>query len=251
MTAWSGIADITKEPRSHFRNAICRRLPRHFPRLANRESEQSSTASRQTGVAEQGAPQAASSKSHSCSAQSSGRRGSCQTYGCTRQDRTTPFGVDRIGKMMELFAGIAPRDWEPPMVYFFAGDSLQVRSTVPGSLNPRAPIRSRGTWSRVLFVALTLVFGNLGDIVSAQQNGLGEGAAVVTTFSGTKFDAPSGVHVLDPEGKVARMLDLSNPAYVPTAAFGRMYQNFIQSWRGIQAKCSALRLTRCFRPTST
>lgn len=100
------------------------------------------------------------------------------------------------------------------MVYFFAGDSLQVRSTVPGSLNPRAPIRSRGTWSRVLFVALTLVFGNLGDIVSAQQNGLGEGAAVVTTFSGTKFDAPSGVHVLDPEGKVARMLDLSNPAYV-------------------------------------
>ncbi|WP_212525571.1 peptidoglycan-binding domain-containing protein [Actibacterium sp. MT2.3-13A] len=47
----------------------------------------------------------------------------------------------------------------------------------------------------------------------AQQGDLPDGAAVVTSFSGTMVDAATGAPVLDPGGKVARVLDLASPGY--------------------------------------
>ncbi|MGC9368337.1 MAG: peptidoglycan-binding protein [Paracoccaceae bacterium] len=53
----------------------------------------------------------------------------------------------------------------------------------------------------------------LGAGAGAQQTGLPEGAAVITSFSGTMRDPASGAAVLDPGGTVARVLDVSSPGY--------------------------------------
>ncbi|MFC2967765.1 peptidoglycan-binding protein [Acidimangrovimonas pyrenivorans] len=52
-----------------------------------------------------------------------------------------------------------------------------------------------------------------GDGAMAEQGDVPEGAAVVTSFSGVKRDPASGAPVLDPEGQVLRVLDLSSPGF--------------------------------------
>ncbi|MDP2619457.1 MAG: peptidoglycan-binding domain-containing protein [Hyphomicrobiales bacterium] len=64
---------------------------------------------------------------------------------------------------------------------------------------------------RVAASALAMVAFGAG--AHAQPRDLPNGAGVVTGFSGVMLGAAPGEFVLDPDGKVARVLDLSSPGY--------------------------------------
>ena len=96
------------------------------------------------------------------------------------------------------------------------------------------PDRARTRWARYVFsafhrlrrvalppaAALAAGLIGLGTGADAQQTALPEGAAVITSFSGTMRDPASGAYVLDPGGTVARVLDISSPGF---AADGRRW----------------------------
>ena len=92
---------------------------------------------------------------------------------------------------------------------------ISPRFLFPGSSNLRAEKRLRPGRhpARSLLGALPFVLSTLGSGAFAQQASVPDGSAVVTSFSGTMSDAATGAPALDPEGAVARVLDLSAPGF--------------------------------------